>query len=253
MKKKLMRVAAVLPLLYFGWWAASSRGVAPPASPLALEETLRAHGGREAIDAIAAFRAQAVRLTSTQPPAFFERGMTLDVAGAKFRRQIEAPLGQRPQVEWFDGQRGFQLNSLDRAEKQPSVLAMNERRLQAVKSNVALFGLLPILQRCAELGVGTIAQDGGSERFSKFRVKTSAGEWTIYTDRSHLIRQVEIGPWLLQFADYRSVGDLRLPFVQRLSSGQRLVYELVFSAIELNPAFPAGYFTAETPAREVVH
>jgi hypothetical protein len=252
MKKKLLHIIAVLPLLSFGWWMASLRGAAPPTAPLSLDEALRAHGGREAIGAITAFRAQAVRLTSTQPTTFFERRLTVAVAGAKFRRQIESPFGSRLRVEWFDGQGGFQFISVDSAERQPPAMAMNERRLQAVKSSLAFFGLLPILQRCNEPNAEIIAQDSVSERLNRFRIKTSAGEWAITTDQSHLIRQVEIGPWLLQFADYRSVGEIKLPFIQRLSVGQRLVTELVFSAIDINPAFPTGYFTAETSAREAV-
>ena len=244
MKKKLTHIVVILPLLSIGLWMASSRGSTSPTAPPALDEALLAHGGREAIGAITAFRAQAVRLTSTQPTTFHERRLSVVVAGAKFRRQIESPFGSRLRVEWFDGQRGFEMISVASDEKHPPALAMSEQRLQEVKSSLALFGLLPILQRCNEPNAEIIAQDSVSVRLNKFRIKTSAGEWAIYIDQSHLIRQVEIGPWLLQFADYRSVGELKLPFVQRLSFGQRLVFELVFSSIDLNPAFPAGYFTA---------
>lgn len=252
MKKKLLRVVVALPLLSLGWWMSSSHGVAPPSIPPTLDEMLRAHGGREAIANVNTFRAQAVRLTSTQPPAFFERRLTVAVEGEKFRRQTKTSIGPRLRSEWFDGQRGFQSLVSDDTEKLPEPLAMGGRRLQAVKSSLNIFGLLPILRRCAEPGTEIIPQDSGAAGLSKSRVKSSAGEWVVYTDQAHLIRQVEIGPWLLQFADYRSTGGLQLPFVQRLSKDRHLVCELIFSSIELNPNLPADYFTSAAPAQEAI-
>jgi hypothetical protein len=51
-------------------------------------------------------------------------------------------------------------------------------------------------------------------------------------------------------ADYRQVDGLRLSFIQRVSAGGRLVYDLIFSAIDLNPAFPRDYFDLGAVARE---
>jgi hypothetical protein len=211
--------------------------------PPFLEGVLRAHGGAEAVGRVQAFRAEAVRLTSAQLPSFIERRLTVIVEGEKFRRESQAPRGLRRRVEWVDAQRGVQFLSGGSSEAQPILKEMDARRLQAVRSSVALFGLLPMLQRCVAPNseVTLLGADGaGGERF---RLGADGGEWVLSTDGSHLIRSVERGPWLLQFADYRSVGGLRLPFVQRVFRDRQLVYELIFSSVEVNPRLPAGAFT----------
>jgi hypothetical protein len=253
--KRLIRVMAITGFIAFGCWAAFSRNAPRAISAPLFQEALNAHGGREAINSITAFRVQGVRLTSTLPPGFFERRLRVEVADRKFRRQITDPLGLRTHTELFDGQMGFYVVSNAREQQEgitPQTLRMSEDRLRAVKFSVETYGLLPLLQRCADPTAEVISQETTLARLIKFRVRTSAGEWNVYADESRLIRKIEIGDKTLQFADYRSAGGLRLPFIERLSVGQQLVYEMVFSTIELNPTFPADYFKPEALAREAV-
>lgn len=253
--KRLMRAMAIASFIAFGSWAAISRSAPRAISAPLFQEVLQAHGGREAITSITAFRVHGVRLTSTLPPGFFERRLQVEVADGKFRRQIADPLNLRIQTELFDGQAGFYLISGSRDQQEAlsaQALPMSGDRVRAVKFGVETYGLLSLLQRCAESTAVVISQETTSARFSKFRIRTSAGEWNVYADESHLIRKMEIGDKTLQFADYRSVGRLQLPFTERLSVGQRLVYEMIFSTIELNPTFPADYFKPEALARAAV-
>jgi hypothetical protein len=252
--KRLIRAMAITGFIAFGCWAAFSRSAPRAISAPLFQEVLGAHGGREAIASITASRVRGARLTSTLPPGFFERRLLVEVADGKFRRQTADPLGLRTQTELFDGQTGFYLVS-GAGEQEgvtPQTLRMSGDRLRAVKFSVETYGLLPLLQRCADPTAEVISQETTPARLSKFRVRTSAGEWNVYADESRLIRKIEIGDKTLRFADYRSAGGLQLPFIERLSVGQQLVYEMVLSTIELNPTFPAGYFKPEALAREAV-
>lgn len=245
--KRFIRAMAIAGLIAVVCWAAFSHNAPRAISESLFREVLGAHGGLDAINSITAFRVQGMRLTST-PSGFFERRLRIEVAGGKFRRQIVDPLEIRTRTELFDGQTGFYLIS-DARERQegvtPQTLSMSEDRLRAVKFSVETYGLLPLLQRCADPTAEVISQETTPARMSKFRIRTSAGEWNVYADESHLINKIEIGDKTLQFADYRSTGGLRLPFIERLSVGQRLVYEMVLSTIEMNPTFPADYFKPE--------
>jgi hypothetical protein len=251
MMKKLIYAAVAASLLCLGWIAFSGSASSRVAVPL-FQDVLRAHGGREAIASTVAFHAQAVRLTSTQLPAFFERRLRVSVDSAKFKRHTTDPLGLRDRGELFDGNAGFYAasSSDEQGRAAPQVLPMDSGRVRAARFSVETFGLLPLLRRCADPATEAIFEGRTPGSLDKFRVKTPAGDWSVYADQSHLIRKVEIGDKTIQFADYRSIGGLQLPFIQRLSVGDRLVYELVFSVIDPNPTFPADYFNPETLARE---
>lgn len=245
MKKKLLgAVLAAISISGVCWIAFSSR--ASSANPTAaFQQVLNAHGGREAIAAVTAFRTRARRLTFTAPSVFFERQLLVEVDGVKFRRLIVDSPGVRTQAELFDGQSGFKVVS-DLQRKPPEALLaqpMNARRLSAVSSSIETSNLLRLLQRCADPATKIIAQASGPGSLNKFQIQTGIGEWLVYADQSHLIRQIEIGTRQFQFADYRAVGRLHLPFTERLSANQQWSQELTFSTIELNPDFPADYFT----------
>jgi hypothetical protein len=250
--KRLIQASVITSLIALTCWAAFSRSAPQALSASLFQEALRAHGGREAIASITASRVEAVRLTSALPPDFIERRLRVEVAGGKFRRRVVDPLGLRTQFELFDGRAGFSLisSSGDGQGTPPPLLPMSGDRLRAVKFGIETCGLLPLLQRCADPRAEVISHEAVSARLNKFRIRTSAGEWNVYTDESHLIRKAEIGDKALQFADYRPVGGLQLPFIERLSAGQRLVHEFVFTTIELNPTWPADYFRPEALVRE---
>lgn len=251
--KRYIIAAVATGLLGLGWItlsrSASSRTVTP-----SFQEVLEAHGGREFITAASTFQAQAVRLTSTQPSSFFERQLRVAVDGARFRRHTLHPLGLREQVELFDGYAGYSatITPAQSGNASPQVSLLNNERLRAVKFSVETFGLLPMLRQCADAATEAVYACRTPGSLDKFHVRTQVGEWNVYADQSHLIRKLEMGDKTFGFADYRAAGGIRLPYVQRLSVGDRLIYELVFSAIDPTPYFATDHFNSETLGRATV-
>lgn len=244
MKRLIITTAAAI-LICLGWPTFSNRASSIDTMP-EFEEVLRAHGGRAAISSTHKYYAQAVRLTTTQSPSFFERRLDVWVDGAKFRRRISHPLGLRERDELFTGDRGYYSTPIQGVSK---VALMDQDRLRAVRYSIETFGLLPLLRRCAEPGNQIVSEETYPGSLHRFVVRNSAGDWRVYVDRSYLIRSVEIGNQIIRFADYRSIRGLRLPYLQRLSVGERLVYELIFKTIDLNPGVPIGLFQTETLGR----
>ncbi len=211
----------------------------------AFEKSFDAHGGRAAIARAASYRVEAVRLMTTFPTEFIERRLTLSVDGEKFRRDSLDSSGEIARAEMFDGLR---LDAVSRPKGDDTnySLRSDDGRLRALRSNVDTFGLLPFLRTCA----GSVAiAEGRAGALDKFRITTDKGDWIVYTDHAGLIRRVEINDKVFQFADYRESGELLLPFIERMSIGEGLVYELIFSKIEINPDFPRDHFDSDTLRR----
>src|SRR5437764_11308011 len=119
--KKLIGTLILVGLLCLGLFASSyakpdqpappvSIGKADrPASPVAISDVLRAHNVPQNPDALSAFVAEAVRLTSRPPgidhesPSFFERQVSVVMADNRYKRYTADPLKQREQVVLFDG------------------------------------------------------------------------------------------------------------------------------------------------------
>ncbi|HEY7545045.1 MAG TPA: hypothetical protein VID27_09195 [Blastocatellia bacterium] len=214
----------------------------------AFEKSLAAHGGWAAITRATSYRVEAVRLISTFPTEFIERRMTLSVDGERFRRSSDDSTGAVARAEMFDG---LQLRAALRLKRDDGSTAsrsipVDGDRLRALRFNVDTFGLLPLLRICAD---SVAIAEGRAGSLDKFRIRTARGDWIVYTDQAGLIRRLERGDKVFQFADYRQVGELRLPFIERLSIGDRLIYELIFSAIEINPDFPPDHFDTEPFSR----
>lgn len=225
--------------------SASSSPATFSATSTSFEEVVSAHGGRKAIAAVAAFKVEAVRLSVTSMTDFFARQVAVSVDGEKFKRRSAAPLGLRTEIEWLDERGVFHATAITRAlsgEAVPESLPNDAGRLREVKFMVEISSLLPTLQRAADAQVRVVAAARAAQGLDKFTLVKAAGTLIVYADRSHLIQRVEIGDKVLQFADYRVVDRLRLPFIQRLSVGNRLFYEWFVSTFDLHPTFPPGFF-----------
>jgi hypothetical protein len=253
--RRLIHASIITSLVFLGLGVAFLSGSAAPSTPSSsFDEVLQAHGGRAALASVVAFRAEALRLTPTIPPAFFERRLLISVDGPRFKRDTVDPRGLRHQIELIDGDVGFYAVSDrsdgKRAEVSP-VQPMDADQRRGARWAVSISGLLHILQTCADRAAEISFQERTPAGLDKFRVKTPAGDWLISADQAHLIRQVEMGDKILQFAGYRSVNGLQLPFIERVSFGNRLMYELFFSTLELNPGLPNDAFNPEAIAREI--
>ncbi len=252
MKKFTHALVAVIPVFlwllisFSGSGAHSQAQTQPAAQPdgqSAFEKSLDAHGGRAAIARATSYRIEAVRLMTTFPTEFIERRMTLSVDGEKFRRDSIDSSGASDRAEMFDGIRLYAASeSKDGDSIASHWLPSDDARLRALRFNVDTFGLLPLLRICAD---SVAIAEGRAGSLDKFRVTTAKGDWIVYTDQAGLIRRLEIKDKAFQFADYRPSGELRLPFIERLWVSDRLVYELIFSKIEINPDFPPDHFDSE--------
>jgi hypothetical protein len=244
----MKRLLCILSLLIFGSLSSSlTSGPAPPAglAPLSsFEEVLDAHGGRAAIAEVKAFTAEAVKLVPTSSTEAFERKVVVSTDGSRALRHTSDPLGLRTHIESLDGG-SLRASVIERgADGEPFVVAepADETRQRAVKYMIESTGLVPFLQKLARPRAVVVAQSQASGGLERFSVQTEGGVMVVEADAAHLIRQIEIGGRAFHFADYRPVGALRLPFIERLTFGDRLVFEWFFSRIDLNPKFASDYF-----------
>jgi hypothetical protein len=160
--------------------------------------------------------------------------------GIAFRRRKVDPQELRVQLDLFDGRAAY--HTLAERGRQVEVNQMDDLQLRALEFSTRTFGLIPILQQLLDPATKAVYL-GRSRGQDKFKVKSPTGGWILYSDQGHIIRSVEIGHKSIEYADYRSVGGVRLPFIQRFSTGGHLNYELVFTRIDLTPDFPDNHFS----------
>ena len=226
-----------------------------------MKEVLEAHHVQHRPDALAVYLAQATRLTHYKvPPAidsqgYFERTIRVAVDNDAFRRDNLDARGLRRQIDLFDGQRVYRAE-LQRDRLIGSAGPLDESESRAVQSAVMLFGIMPILKqlqvaadRTVDLGV----TEDGQEMFT---IQTGSGEWTVYVDKEHLIRRLQMirnqHQVTIDYSGYREIEGVRLAFVERVSADGSLLYDLFFDRIDLSPAFPAGSFSREGLVQETI-
>jgi hypothetical protein len=244
---KILTVVFVVTLLIsLSFWKTFSGSAAPPENAPSFEEVLQAvgvQGGSELVDSI---YSEAERTTWISSTKSFKRWLRVSVQGVDFRRQIDHPLGLRTRVELGDDQTGIEIvSTLDQDEgvMVTEVIPMDRDRLRAVRASIRIWGLWPILGVLVDPSTPVVFQ-GRASGLDRFKVISPFGQWVVSADAaSHLIRQVDMGNKQIEFTDYRPVGNHRLPFHQRVLVGNRLLYELDFSTIELNPVFPPDAFS----------
>jgi hypothetical protein len=224
------------------------------APPVSIGEVLRAHNAPQNPDVLSACDGEAVRLTSRPPgidrelPSFFERQVSVVWAGNAYKRYTADPLRLREQFDLFDGSVPYHAVT-ERGMLAEEANPMDYSQSKSVEFGVKTFGLAPILKQLSDptteavyLGRTAFGQD-------KFDIKTATGRWTLYADTEHLVSRIEVGDKVIEYASYRSVDGVRLPFIQRLSIGGQLIQELVFTRIAINPKLASNCFRRETLAK----
>jgi hypothetical protein len=212
------------------------------AAPLSTDEIVRAHGSPQALASAKTAEFEIVRITPTLGPFFFDHRMIISIRDSMFRRYTVDAEGSNKRVEVFDGHNAFCGSQNESGDQQ--WLPMEERRLHVVRFIVATCLLLPFLQQLASQTADAIFQEVTRSGLCKFTVKTQNWKGALYADRTGLIKQIEIGDRIFQFAAYSTVEGLRLPSVVRVF-WKRVVFEMFFSRISINPVFSPDRFAPE--------
>ncbi len=253
--KKLICALFLSGLTSIGLATPSSGNLYQPASTISIDQVRQAHSVHESSKALSAFTATAVKLTphpgelDSSLPSFFERKVRVSIGAGVFRRHSVDPLGVREQLDLFDGRELYH-TAVEMGKQVEEVNQTRDSQTGDLAFGIKTFGLAPVLKQLSDPATEAIYLGRTARKEDKFEVKTPSGSWTLYSDQQHIIRKVEIGARSIEYADYRVVEGTRLPFIQRVYSGGRLIYELIFTGIDLNPSFPADYFSREAFTKE---
>ncbi|HEX5731542.1 MAG TPA: hypothetical protein VF131_01815 [Blastocatellia bacterium] len=207
---------------------------------LSSDHIVSAHGGAQVLASVRTAEFEFVRITPTRGPDSFEHKVVVSTSGSMFRRYAVGAEGSDRRIEVFDGNAAFSGSpeSSGGQQWQP----MDENRLRAVKFIIVTCNLLHFLQQLVNRTAEVLFQEATQGGLYRFDVRTGNWNGALYTDRTGLIKQIEIGERVFQFAAYRQVEGVRLPLVVRVFY-KRVVFEMFFVRISLNPDFPPFRFS----------
>jgi hypothetical protein len=229
-------------LLSGAWWATSSLGTVRQANPIS--GVLQAHGFSSESAGDTGYAAVATKLmpdprsnkTSVQTVSLFAQGEHL-------RYDTVTVLTKATVTEsyLFDGDTYHhsvaglkdQVNTFNQVGDFDSQLTLQRMRM---------CGLPPFLSELND--PRTQAEDAGPTvgGYEKFRIKSAAGSWLLFSDKSGLIARIEIGSRSLVFSEYQSVNGVQLPFNEKAFNDERLFYELRFIKLDLQPTLDEALF-----------
>lgn len=229
----------------------------PPSGQLdsvSFEAVLNAHNAVKNRGRLSRATLKAIRLVSSvdehTTPMINERREVVSISGKALKRIRIYPDSLMTQYDVSDGQQGFRVFT-GAGRKPETIHQLTEQELAATQFNVDSFGLVSILARLHDSASDAI-YIGRTQREIKYKVTTEVGDIVIYADRGNfLITKIVIGNRVTEYARYRSINGLKLPFIQRVWTKDRLDYELWFEKITLNRRFRAGYFSRQALAQEV--
>lgn len=167
----------------------------------------------------------------------FERKLRLSM-DRSFVRYDKATLN-RNQSFLSDGQ--TLVRTTFDAETEVEAKVIDGVEAASIKVQIATFGLLPILRRLSAAST-QVVYAGATSKGTRFQVKTVGGSWYFYANSNHLIDRLQINDLNITYGDYHTVEGLKLPFYQQVKKGDKLLYEIKFETLDLNPAFAVGFF-----------
>lgn len=253
--KNLIYASALGVLIFAGLLMPIPGKSYQPNPAVSLGEVLSAHNVPPDPAALSAFAAQAVKYTfydngdHGKSPGFFERKVSVSFDGEAFTYRKSHPLGIRDQLYMFDGRAAYSA-LVEKGEAVEAASQSADSQIEAARFSARTFGLVWMLKHISSASAEAVYLGETAQKQEMFEVEIADDRWTLYTDRQRLIRKLEKGNKTIEYADYRSVEGVWLPFVQRLYLGGRLVYELVFTEITLDPAFSPDGFTREALMRD---
>ena len=221
--------------------------------PARFKEVLNVLGGSAALASRPKSRVISIELTMTDSPeSYFERRVITAIDGSRLRRETVDPHCLRSQIEIVNDQGKYygRAVSQEHGSRTSTELPAESERARTITWLVETTGLLSFLREFARSSTRAYWVGRTVDDLDEFQVVTPKGECIIYSDRARFIRSIKTGDVVLQFSLYQSVGGLELPYVERVLFRGRLVREIYFSSIELNPTFEADYFKGSTMPAE---
>lgn len=213
-------------------------------TPPTFEAVWQAHGGAGTFAKLRSYELEFDRITWVSPSDFFERQARLAVDGDRFVRVLRDAELTRIDSSIFDGSGRLEerIRRSDDDDDDDDGSLSRERpadkdRAQALTFSTQICSLIPILRMCAQPETEITFVQRTPMLLDEFRVRSLDAEFTVYADQSHLIRRVDIRRATLHFAGYgTNEGDsAKMPRLERVSIGDRLVYEFVFTRMDLKP------------------
>jgi len=223
-----------------------------------IDELARAHNISLGPEASFAFVAEAGTVThyridsDSKEPRAFERKVTVAYNGSAFIHDQIDPKGWSHQVDLLVDEKIYR-TEITQGKRTKTAAQLGGEDYQSALFCIMSFGPIPTLKHLQNLAAEVIGRERVAEDQERLKVKTASGIWSVYVDQRHLICKVE---WIsnghnvaIEYLDYRTVLGAQLPFTERISADGRLVHELFFTRIDLNPSFPADHFSREALAR----
>jgi hypothetical protein len=208
--------------------------------PPTFQDVWQAHGAAEIFANLRSYELEFDRITWVSPTHFFERQARLSVEDGNFFRVLSDSMARKFESSVLNSHGSFH-EEMRRPGHDGTLLTqeqpVDEERVRAFRFSVQICSLLPILRMCAQPETEITFVQRTPAMLNEFKVRSPDAEIIVYADQSHLIRRVDIRRATLQFAGYRtSEGEsVRLPYLERVSIGDRLVYEFVFTRIDVKP------------------
>lgn len=245
-------------LIMAGLVVASFGGANRPDPAILIGEIRQAHNVWQHPEIISASASEAVKLTSIYSrfdsglPNFFERKVSVSVAGNAFKLNKVDPAALREEIEMFSGQEAYSI-VMEMGKQIGEASPVANSQYETVEFGIKNLGLIAILKHISDPAAEVTYLGRTARQEDKIEVRIATGNFIIYADREHRIRRVEVGKNIIEYADYRPVKEVLLPFIERAFVRGQLMYELVFTKIDLNPNFPAGYFSRDALFKQIAH
>ena len=168
---------------------------------------------------------------STDAQGRFERKLTLCDEGPVVR--YERVTLNTSQSYRFDGKTVVRTTS--QSGTQLEVKTLDGVEAASIRFQIATASLLPILKLLSDPETKVVYL-GPTSKGDRFEVTTKSGHWSFYSNLNHLIERVEVGEINITYGDYRAVDGLTLPYYQKVTKGDTVLYDVRFDTFELNPA-----------------
>jgi len=175
-------------------------------------------------------------------PGFFEREIEVSVNDNAFRLDKVDPAALRKEIEAFDGE-VLRTVVIEQGKKIEESSQKGTPPYNAVEFNIKNLGLIPVLSYLSDPSTKINFLERTARKEDKVEVKVGGSSFIAYSDPARIIRKVEVDKYIIEYGDYRNLEGMQIPFIERVFARGHLVYELVFTEMDLHPVFPDEHFS----------